>query len=182
MKNIITVDEKEVINLKKIYNFTKSKIWEELKYASVIEKEKPFYINIPASKIYDNDIREDILVQGIIDLYYINKENELVLVDYKTDYVQKTEELVEKYKVQLDIYKKALEEALQRKVEKVYLDNTNLMAALAENSPNIGNVRETFFFNQMRVRNNITGSPTSDFMINNYTFEVGGRNKKSKQI
>lgn len=68
------------------------------------------------------------------------------------------------------------------KVEKVYLDNTNLMAALAENSPNIGNVRETFFFNQMRVRNNITGSPTSDFMINNYTFEVGGRNKKNKQI
>lgn len=68
------------------------------------------------------------------------------------------------------------------KVEKVYLDNPNLMFALAERNPNIGNVRETFFFNQMRVRNNVTGSPVSDFMIDNYTFEVGGRNKKNKQV
>lgn len=68
------------------------------------------------------------------------------------------------------------------KVEKVYLDNPNLMSALAENAPNIGNVRETFFFNQMRVRNFVTGAPSSDFMIDNYTFEVGGRNKKNKQI
>ena len=126
LKNIITMSEKESINIKKIYAFTKSKIWDELKFASVIEKEKPFYINIPAKDIYETSIEEDILVQGIIDLYYINKENELVLVDYKTDYIQKEEELVEKYKVQLDLYKTALEEALQRKVDKIYIYSTYL--------------------------------------------------------
>ena len=126
LKNIITSNEKEAINKQRILNFTKSKIWEELKNASIIEKEKPFYINIPASKIYDNEIEENILVQGIIDLYYINKNNELVLVDYKTDFVQNENELIEKYKVQLELYKTALEEALNRKVDKVYIYSTQL--------------------------------------------------------
>ena len=126
LKNIITSNEKEAINKQRILNFTKSKIWEELKNALIIEKEKPFYINIPASKIYDNEIEENILVQGIIDLYYINKNNELVLVDYKTDFVQNENELIEKYKVQLELYKTALEEALQRKVDKVYIYSTQL--------------------------------------------------------
>lgn len=126
LKNIITSNEKEAVNKQRILNFTKSKIWEELKNASIIEKEKPFYINIPASKIYDNEIEENILVQGIIDLYYINKNNELVLVDYKTDFVQNENELIEKYKVQLELYKTALEEALNRKVDKVYIYSTQL--------------------------------------------------------
>ena len=126
LKKIITINEKEAVNIRKIYNFTKSKIWKELKEATIVEKEKPFYINIPASKIYDNEIEENILVQGIIDLYYINKNNELVLVDYKTDFVQNENELIEKYKVQLELYKTALEEALQRKVDKVYIYSTQL--------------------------------------------------------
>ena len=126
LKKIITINEKEAVNIRKIYNFTKSKIWKELKEATIVEKEKPFYINIPASKIYDNEIEENILVQGIIDLYYINKNNELVLVDYKTDFVQNENELIEKYKVQLELYKTALEEALNRKVDKVYIYSTQL--------------------------------------------------------
>ena len=130
LKNIITVNEKEEINVEKIYKFTKSKIWEELKEALVVEKEKPFYINIPAKDIYETDIEEDILVQGIIDLYYINNNNELVLVDYKTDYIQNEEELIEKYKEQLDIYKTALEEAMQQKVDRVYIYSTFLDKAL----------------------------------------------------
>lgn len=68
------------------------------------------------------------------------------------------------------------------KVEKVYLDNSNLMYALSNGEPNIGNVRETFFYNQMRVRNVVTASKLSDFTIGDNTFEVGGRNKGQKQI
>ena len=124
--SIITLNEKKNINVQKILDFTRTTIWNELKEAVVIEREKPFYINIPSSQIYGNDIEENILVQGIIDLYYINKNNELILVDYKTDYVQEGEELIEKYKVQLEIYKTALEEALQRKVDKVYIYSTHL--------------------------------------------------------
>lgn len=68
------------------------------------------------------------------------------------------------------------------KVDKTYLDNTNLMYALADDAPNIGNVRETFFYNQMRVNNDVLSSKVSDFRIGDYTFEVGGAKKGKKQL
>lgn len=68
------------------------------------------------------------------------------------------------------------------KVDKVYLDNTNLIFSLAGEKSNIGNMRETFFLNQMRVRNEVISSKNADFVIKDYTFEVGGKNKKQKQI
>lgn len=68
------------------------------------------------------------------------------------------------------------------KVEKLYLDNTNLIYALATDNAVIGNVRETFFFNQMRVLNDVTSSSVSDFEIGGRTFEIGGRKKGQKQI
>lgn len=72
---------------------------------------------------------------------------------------------------------------LLSKVEKIYLDNTNLMTALSNEATNIGNIRETFFFNQLKVKNQVTSSPASDFLVNNkYTFEIGGRKKGKKQI
>ena len=127
-KQIITKKESESINPYIILEFTKSNIWKELKQAKEIYKEKPFYINIPAKDIYNVEIDENILVQGIIDLYYINKNNELILVDYKTDYINKNEEnqLITKYKKQLEIYQDALENALKRKVYKKYIYSTCL--------------------------------------------------------
>ena len=68
------------------------------------------------------------------------------------------------------------------KVEKTYLDNTNLVYALAENKPKAGNVREMFFLSQMRVHNQVFVSDKSDFEIGDYTFEVGGKSKGQKQI
>jgi hypothetical protein len=68
------------------------------------------------------------------------------------------------------------------KVEKVYLDNTNLAFCLSEKEPDIGNLRETVFFNQMRVNNKVFRSQKGDFNIDNLTFEVGGKNKTQKQI
>ena len=68
------------------------------------------------------------------------------------------------------------------KTEKVYLDNTNLIYVLAPKRADIGNVRETFFMNQMRVVGNVTCSPVSDFMMDGMTFEIGGRKKGQKQI
>jgi predicted AAA+ superfamily ATPase len=68
------------------------------------------------------------------------------------------------------------------KVEKVYLDNTNLAYCLSEKEPDTGNLRETVFFNQMRVNNKVYRSEKGDFNINNLTFEVGGKNKNQKQI
>ena len=68
------------------------------------------------------------------------------------------------------------------KVEKVYLDNTSLAYLLGEKATDIGNIRETFFYNQMRVTTDIISSRTSDFEINGKTFEVGGKRKGKKQI
>lgn len=68
------------------------------------------------------------------------------------------------------------------KVDKVYLDNTNIIFNLVGEKSNIGNLRETFFFNQMRVKNEVISSQIADFVIENYTFEVGGKNKKQNQI
>lgn len=68
------------------------------------------------------------------------------------------------------------------KTDKVYLDNTNLIYVLAPKRADIGNVRETFFMNQMRVVGDVMCSPVSDFLVDGMTFEVGGRKKGQKQI
>ena len=123
-KNIISEEEQKNINTDILYKYTKSELWQDLKQAKEIHKETPFYINIPATEIYDEaEESEKILVQGIIDLYYIDKNDNLILVDYKTDYVPNGDVkiLEEKYKVQLDIYKKALEEATGKKVYKAMI-------------------------------------------------------------
>lgn len=68
------------------------------------------------------------------------------------------------------------------KVEKLYLDNTNLIYTLTPDHAEIGNVRETFFMNQMRVHYPIQSSTISDFTVDGKTFEIGGRKKGQKQI
>lgn len=125
-REIITSLEAENINAKAIFQFTQSSIWQEMKKAKEIQREKPFYITIPAKEIYQEEVPEEILVQGMIDLYYINQEDELVLVDYKTDFVQTEGELIDKYRIQLEWYQKALEEALQKKVSHVLIYSTFL--------------------------------------------------------
>ena len=67
------------------------------------------------------------------------------------------------------------------KTEKVYLDNTNILHNLCATC-DAGTVRETFFFNQMRVNNLVTSSTISDFEINGRTFEVGGPSKGQSHI
>jgi hypothetical protein len=68
------------------------------------------------------------------------------------------------------------------KVDKVYLDNTNLVYNLAEEQQNAGNVRETFFLNQLRVNHQISSSVLGDFKVDTMDFEIGGKNKDLKQI
>ena len=70
-----------------------------------------------------------------------------------------------------------------QKPDKVYLENPNLMYALADKQTDIGNVRETFFANQLRKSHQVNLSEASDFLIDGkYTFEVGGKDKGKKQI
>ena len=68
------------------------------------------------------------------------------------------------------------------KVEKVYIDNPSLCYLLADGKPEMGNLRETFFYNQLRLVSDVTSSKISDFEIGGRTVEVGGKNKGQKQI
>jgi predicted AAA+ superfamily ATPase len=68
------------------------------------------------------------------------------------------------------------------KVNKIYLENTNLLYALSDEQPNVGNVRETFFFNQAAEKYETFASRTSDFEVDGMTFEVGGKSKGQKQL
>ena len=126
-KEIITKNEADSIDVNLIYQYTKSQLFEELRQAKEVHKEQPFYINIPAKDVVSEaeNSKKNILVQGIIDLYYIDKNDNLILIDFKTDYISNEpnakEKILEKYKVQLDIYKTALEQALGRKVNKTAL-------------------------------------------------------------
>lgn len=73
--------------------------------------------------------------------------------------------------------------AILQKPEKIYMNNTNLLYALAEQQVELGNVRETFFFSQLSVHNKLSMPKKGDFLINDQiTFEVGGKQKSMKQI
>lgn len=68
------------------------------------------------------------------------------------------------------------------KINKVYLDNTNLVYILGGENANKGNIRETFFINQCRMHYQIVSSNVADFKIEDKDFEIGGKNKGLKQI
>ena len=69
------------------------------------------------------------------------------------------------------------------KPEKIYLNNTNLAYSLESEKPDIGNLRETFFFNQLKTVSEITSANKADFTVNGkYIFEVDGKNKGHEQI
>lgn len=73
--------------------------------------------------------------------------------------------------------------ATLQKPEKIFLNNTNLLYALAEQQAEIGAVRETFFLSQLSQLNKVHMPKQGDFLVNNtYTFEVGGKGKANRQI
>ncbi len=121
-KEIITSIEAEAIDANLVYRYTQSELFKKLKKAKQIYKEQPFYINLPAKEIFkeakEAGSEKNILVQGMIDLYYIDEQDQVHLVDFKTDYVPKGKEkqVAQKYQVQMDIYQKALEQALGKPV------------------------------------------------------------------
>lgn len=82
-----------------------------------------------------------------------------------------------------EMYKDTSGIGVLTKPEKLYLNNSNLLYAMAKENTNIGTVRETFFLNQFKGLHEINLSIEADFVIDNtYTFEIGGKNKSKKQI
>lgn len=81
------------------------------------------------------------------------------------------------------LYRDTLGISVLQKPEKIYLGNTNMLYAFGEQNINIGNLRETFFLNQVGAYHDLTHSKSGDFLLNRQlTFEVGGKNKKDEQL
>lgn len=90
---------------------------------------------------------------------------------------------LEESKLIYQVFKESRGLGTLEKPDKIFLENTNLMFLLGKIETNIGNVRETFAFNQLSYNHEVLFSEQSDFFIDKkYTFEVGGKNKKRKQI
>ncbi|MBQ3797957.1 MAG: helicase-exonuclease AddAB subunit AddA [Butyrivibrio sp.] len=84
-------------------------------------REKPFMMGIPASDLDPKFPQEEmVLIQGIIDAWFLEGDD-IILMDYKTDKVKEPKELIDRYQIQLDLYKRALEAATKRKVKEVYI-------------------------------------------------------------
>ena len=90
---------------------------------------------------------------------------------------------LEESKLIYQVFKQSRGLGALEKPDKIFLENTNLMYMLSTAETNIGNVRETFVFNQLSYAHEVLFSEQSDFLVDKkYTFEVGGKNKKRKQI
>ncbi len=81
------------------------------------------------------------------------------------------------------LYPAGASTATLQKPEKIYLNNTNIMHALSERGVDLGSVRETFFFSQLSTISELSMPLKGDFLVDNdFTFEIGGKSKKRKQI
>ncbi len=79
-------------------------------------REQPFVIGLPGDQVDGSDPEETVLIQGIIDAFFYEKDG-IILVDYKTDHVREGRELSEKYHAQLEYYAQALHMLTGRKVK-----------------------------------------------------------------
>jgi len=105
--------------------FMHTNLYQEIKKSKNRYREIPFNLSLKLKDVYGNFIadesrNDEILVQGVIDLYF-ETESGIVLVDYKTDYLKTEEEFIKRYRIQLDYYKTALEKLTGKKVDKVII-------------------------------------------------------------
>lgn len=122
LKNIISKQEADVVDCAKIASFFVSPLGVRLKNADKVFREEAFAMAIPASMITgdDADFEQKVMVQGIIDCYFFEGDN-IVLLDYKTDRNCSEENIVKNYKKQLDIYAEALEKKFFKKIYEKFI-------------------------------------------------------------
>jgi len=132
----MTLEEATLVDSWKIYHFTRTSLAKRMAVAEglgQLYKEKQFVIGIGANQLDEALLSDEtILVQGIIDTYFI-EDNHVILVDYKTDYVEdgKEEILIHRYKNQLKYYSRAIEQLLNMKVSEKYIYSFALGRELA---------------------------------------------------
>lgn len=123
-REILLPKEAESVDRQKIMRFFGSALGQRVLASPWKEREVPFNLIYDAARIFsDRQLEgENLLVQGIIDLFF-QEGNALVLVDYKTDRITplNRDELIDNYRIQLELYKSALEKILTQRVKESYL-------------------------------------------------------------
>lgn len=167
----------------------------------------PFYNELPSlyysriNEVINFIIEVEIPQLCAVDVAYVHKIKQLLyVVAESAPFIPNITKLSERIGITrnaLLVYLNALHESrltmslqkqgnglnLLQKPDKLFLENTNLMAALADNQADAGNLRETFFANQLRYKHIVNISVQSDFLVDGkYTFEIGGKEKGRKQL
>lgn len=114
-------DERSVLSDRSLYIFFNSDIGKRLIASKRIERELPFSMLFDGNRVYpDVESGERLFLQGIIDTAFV-EDDQWVLVDYKTDRVKSGDELIRRYKIQMDLYKEALETLTNMPVKASYI-------------------------------------------------------------
>lgn len=128
-EGIVTAEELACVGINRIKNFFQSNLAKRMIAANArnrLFKEQPFVLGIGADQLKPGfPSTEIVLIQGVIDVFFYENE-EIVLADYKTDKVSTKEELIARYKNQLDYYQQALEQITGKRVKERYLYSFSL--------------------------------------------------------
>lgn len=128
-ENRLKAEDIKKLKLDYVFQFIQSSTAERMRRAQTdgrLYREKQFVIGIEANQLYrHSDSSELILIQGIIDVFF-EEDGELVLLDYKSDIVKDEQELIKRYQVQLEYYRKALEQMTKKRVKEIMIYSLHL--------------------------------------------------------
>lgn len=164
-------------------------------------KEQPELYQMRLEQVINMILEIELPLLRGVELAYISKIKQLlVIIAESVPFVPNVSKLSEKIGINRatllsylhylqeigltrNLFKEANGISRLQKPSKIYLENTNLIFTLAPENGNVGNVRETFFANQLVHQHEVTYVEQSDFLVDNtYVFEIGGKNKNNKQI
>ena len=129
-KGTFTEEERNLLSDTSLYKFFSSDLGKRLINAKRIERELPFSMLFEGKRVYDTlEDDENLFLQGIIDTAF-EEDGEWVLVDYKTDRVKSGEDLIKRYKIQMDLYKEALQRLTGMPVKASYIYSFRLHDAI----------------------------------------------------
>ena len=129
-KGTFTEEERNLLSDTSLYKFFSSDLGKRLINAKCIERELPFSMLFEGKRVYDTlEDGENLFLQGIIDTAF-EEDGEWILVDYKTDRVKSGEDLIKRYKIQMDLYKEALQRLTGMPVKASYIYSFRLHDAI----------------------------------------------------
>ena len=133
-KGRMTKDEIDIVDTRKIGEFLETRLADRMRNAQQennLHREQPFVLGVSAKRLSsDFPMEETVLIQGIIDVYFL-EGNDIILLDYKTDTVKEAKELIERYQTQLIYYTEALERITGLKVKEKLIYSFALKQVIA---------------------------------------------------